>query len=44
VQRQELNGEQMEIIEVPKGSDVPYSFRDICCIRNGARTEIAIQR
>ena len=41
VQRQELNGSQVVIIEVPKGHDVPYSFRNIFYIRSGETTQVA---
>ncbi|MFN9977176.1 MAG: helix-turn-helix domain-containing protein, partial [Phycisphaerae bacterium] len=41
VQRQELNGSQVVIIEVPKGRDVPYSFKNIFYIRSGETTQVA---
>ena len=41
VQRQEFDGSQVVIIEVPKGRDVPYSFKNIFYIRSGETTQVA---
>ena len=41
VQRQELNGSQIVIIEVPQGRDVPYSFQNVFYVRNGEMTQVA---
>ncbi|MFM7925766.1 MAG: RNA-binding domain-containing protein [Planctomycetaceae bacterium] len=41
VQRQQVKKLQVVIIEVPKGSDIPYSFRNVIYIRSGETTEVA---
>lgn len=38
IQRQNLEGRQVLVIEVPKGHDVPYSFRNVIYLRDGERT------
>jgi ATP-dependent DNA helicase RecG len=41
IERQILTGKQVIVIEVPKGHDVPYSFRNVIYLRNGEQTEPA---
>ena len=41
IERQSLTGKQIIVIEVPKGHDVPYSFRNVIYLRSGERTEPA---
>ena len=41
VQVEQLEKKPVIIIEVPSGSDVPYSFKDVITIRAGERTQIA---
>ena len=41
VQRQELDGRQIIVIEVPQGIDVPYSFNNVFYVRNGETTQVA---
>lgn len=41
IQRQELDGRAIVIIEVPQGSDAPYSYKNVIYLRDGERTQVA---
>ncbi|MFN8740551.1 MAG: Fic family protein [Pirellula sp.] len=41
VQPQTLQGKQLVVIEVPKGHDVPYSFKNVIYLRDGNQTKPA---
>jgi ATP-dependent DNA helicase RecG len=41
IQRQEIAGQTVVVIEIPEGQDLPYSFRNVIYIRHGAQTRAA---